>query len=84
MTALPAKAAIRPTWAKLTANEPIPDGGRNCKVGTELDSAIRAPACFAELPLLPIPVYSLAELETMESLAIDLLICESNRCTMCI
>jgi len=62
----------------------MPGGGRNGNVGTEIDSAIRAPARFAELPLLPMAVYSLAELETMESLAINLLICESKRCTMCI
>jgi hypothetical protein len=40
------------------------DGGRNGKVRTEIDSAIHAPVYFANLPLLPIAVCSLAGLET--------------------
>ena len=68
----------------ITQSGPVPDVGRNGKVATEIDFAIRTPVYFANLPVLPIAVYSLAELDTMESCALKVLTRESKRCTICI
>ena len=77
-------ATVGLNCVKRAAREAIPDGGRNGKVGTEIDSANRSPVSFANLPVLPVAVYSLAELETIESRASNLLMFETKRCTKCI